>query len=74
MTLTRQEQKIQTREKLIRVSTEVFSKKGIFSTKTLDVAKASKVSHGTVFSHFSTKEELLIAVIDEVGRKISNEF
>ncbi|GFP77650.1 TetR/AcrR family transcriptional regulator [Clostridium fungisolvens] len=67
----RQIQKRETRSKLIEIAMEQFSLNGILSTRTIDIAKAAKVSHGTVFSHFPTQEELLIAVINEFGNKIA---
>lgn len=73
-TVTRQEQKEMTRSGLIQTATRLFSKKGIVNTATADVAKAQKVSHGTVFVHFPTREDLIIAVIDEFGAKLSKEF
>lgn len=73
-TASRQEQKEMTRNGLIRTATHLFSKNGIANTATADVAKAQKVSHGTVFVHFPTREELIFAVIDEFGAKLSKEF
>ncbi|WP_312354326.1 TetR/AcrR family transcriptional regulator [Aminipila sp.] len=67
----RQEQKERTREHLIQVAFEQFSENGLTSTKTADIAAAAQVSHGTVFSHFPTKEVLLETVIEEVGSKIA---
>jgi AcrR family transcriptional regulator len=67
----RQIQKRETRNKLIAIAIEQFSSNGILSTRTIDIAKAAKVSHGTVFSHFPTQEDLLISVINEFGNKIT---
>ncbi|GFZ32630.1 TetR family transcriptional regulator [Clostridium zeae] len=67
----RQIQKRETRSKLIEIAIEQFSSNGILSTRTIDIAKAANVSHGTIFSHFPTQEELLIAVINEFGNKIT---
>ncbi|QAA31036.1 TetR/AcrR family transcriptional regulator [Clostridium manihotivorum] len=67
----RQIQKRETRNKLIEIAAEKFSNNGILSTKTIDIANAAKVSHGTVFSHFPTQEALIIEVINTVGTKIA---
>lgn len=67
----RQIQKRETRSKLIEIAMIQFSLNGFLSTRTIDIAKAAKVSHGTVFSHFPTQEDLLIAVINEFGNKIT---
>ncbi|MGZ3706084.1 MAG: TetR/AcrR family transcriptional regulator, partial [Bdellovibrionota bacterium] len=44
---------------------------GIFRTTTADVAKALKVSHGTVFVHFPTRDDLILAVVEQFGDRLS---
>ena len=66
----RKEQKLKTKERLLRSAFEAFSCGGILTTKTLDIAKAANISHGAVFAHFPTKEALLTAVIDEFGLQL----
>ena len=63
-------QKELTRKKLIEVAIKLFGDNGILNTKTIDISKEAGVSHGTVFSHFKTQEELLDTVIEEVGDRI----
>lgn len=70
MASIRKEQKIKTKERLLRSAFEAFSVGGILTTKTLDIAKAANISHGAVFAHFPTKEALLTAVIDEFGLQL----
>lgn len=67
----RQLQKNLTRRHLIETALKEFGEKGILATKTLDIAKAANVSHGTVFSHFPTQEDLLTAVIEDFGNKLA---
>lgn len=67
----RQEQKNRTRKHLISVAFDRLAKDGLVSTSTSDIAKAAGVSHGTVFAHFATRDELLTAVIEEFGNRIS---
>ncbi|TEB15632.1 putative acrEF/envCD operon repressor [Pelotomaculum sp. FP] len=67
----RQIQKEQTRRHLIETAFEQFAQQGLTATRTADIAKAAKVSHGTVFAHFSTQEALLNAVIEEFGARVS---
>ena len=68
----RQIQKNLTRKHLIEAATEQFGKNGILTTKTLDIAKAANVSHGTLFSHFPTQEDLITAVIEDFGDKLAS--
>jgi TetR/AcrR family transcriptional regulator, acrEF/envCD operon repressor len=67
----RQKQKNLTRKHLIEIAIQQFGENGIIATRTADIAKTANVSHGTVFAHFSTQEELLIAVIEEFGIRIT---
>lgn len=67
----RQKQKIQTRKHIIDVALNQFARDGLTGTRTYDIASAAKVSHGTVFAHFPTREILLDAVIEEFGMRIT---
>jgi AcrR family transcriptional regulator len=71
---TRKEQKVRTKELLLQTAYQEYSFKGILSTKTLDIAKAAGVAHGTVFMHFPTREDLLMQVVTEFGMKIGKSF
>lgn len=72
--ISRKEQKELTRRGLIAAAADLFAKNGISATATAEVAKALNVSHGTVFIHFPTREDLIIAVLDEVGSRLSDEI
>jgi AcrR family transcriptional regulator len=67
----RQKQKTETRRHLIDVAIREFGLNGLTATRTSDIAVAAKVSHGTIFAHFPTREDLLDAVIDEFGTRIT---
>jgi AcrR family transcriptional regulator len=73
-TTTRREQKVVTRDRLVNAAMVLFARKGIVNTTTADVAKSIRMSHGTVFLHFPKRDDLVIAVIDEFGRRLSAEF
>lgn len=67
----RQHQKNLTRKHLIETAIKQFGENGITTTRTADIAKAANVSHGTIFAHFSTQEDLLTAVIEDFGTRIA---
>lgn len=67
----RQKQKHLTRKHLIEIALKQFGEKGITVTRTADIARHAKVSHGTIFVHFSTQEDLLIAVVEEFGIRMT---
>lgn len=70
----RQKQKILTRKHLIEIAIKQFGENGIITTRTADIAKAAGVSHGTIFSHFSTQDELVVIVIEEFGTRITQQL
>ena len=55
-----------TRTKLVTAARTVFEERGFDGARMGDVAEAAGVSHGTVYTWFDTKEDLLRAVIDSV--------
>lgn len=65
----RSEQKIETRQKILQAAYEIFCKEGLLFSTTKDVAEQAKLSHGALFVHFPSKEELIRAVIDLFGEK-----
>jgi len=67
----RQQQKNLTRKHLLEIAIKQFGETGILATRTADIAKHANVSHGTVFAHFSTQEDLLTAAVEEFGSQIT---
>jgi AcrR family transcriptional regulator len=62
--LSRQEQKAQTRARLLDAAAQVFAQSG-FETSTLDaVAAAAGYTKGAVYSNFAGKTDLLIALLE----------
>ena len=59
-------------DKIIRAAVKVFAKKGFFSARISDIAKAAKVADGTIYLYFNNKFDILISVFDEeIGKFIS---
>lgn len=69
--ITRKEQKENTRAGLVSKAEDLFAFKGISNTTTADIAKSLKVSHGTLFVHFATRDDLIKAVVDEFGERLA---
>lgn len=63
---TRAERQAQTRESLIEVARELFLSDGYAATSLEKVAVAAGFSKGAVYSNFSGKEELCMAVLDTI--------
>ena len=66
---TRQIQKLNTRKKIIETAYKVFSEKG-FSVPSSVIAKEAGVSHGSIFAHFPTMNDLLISLLSDFGDKM----
>lgn len=69
----RQQQKTDTRNRILETAYRIFSEAG-FTASTNTIAKAVGVSHGTIFAHFSTLDDLLICLLvdfgDQMGRSL----
>lgn len=65
----RQIQKTNTRKKIIKTAYRIFSEKG-FSVATSVIAKEAGVSHGSIFVHFPTLNDLLVCLLSDFGDKI----
>ena len=63
---TRAERQAQTRESLISVARELFLRDGFAATSLDRVAVEAGFSKGAVYSNFSGKEELGLAVLDDL--------
>ena len=53
------------RRQLLKAAVESFAQKGFAGTKTKDIAAAAGVSEAILFRHFSSKEDLYHAILDE---------
>jgi AcrR family transcriptional regulator len=65
-TQSRAQRQAQTREKLIEVAREMFLTDGYAASSLDKVAIAAGFSKGAVYSNFSGKEELCMAVLDSI--------
>ena len=63
----REAQRRSTRERLLRAASKVFLRDGFLAARTSDIARAARLSHGSVFVHFPTRDALLAAAIEKLG-------
>lgn len=59
-----------TRDRLVAAAREVFEERGFDATRMGDIAAAAGVSHGTVYTWFPTKEDVLHGVVDSVTERM----
>lgn len=69
----RQIQKESTRQKIMDTAYKIYAREG-FSASTAKIAREAGVSHGTVFAHFQSLNELLECMIGEFQISIAAEF
>jgi AcrR family transcriptional regulator len=67
----RAEQKSATQDKIAAAALKQFAAAGLLGARTLDIAREAGVAHGSVFSHFSTREDLLVYVIRRFGDELT---
>ena len=58
------EEKGRRRGEILRAAKRVFAKKGFHGTTIADIAKAAKLSYGSVYWYFDSKDTLFHAVMD----------
>ena len=63
--ISRKESQIQTRERLLDAALEVFSRRGYSAASVDEIAAEAGYSKGAVYSNFSGKEDLFLALFDQ---------
>lgn len=58
----RSRQKEETHERIVKAALRLFEKRGFAATRTQDIAEEAGISHGSIFVHFRTRDELLVHV------------
>lgn len=71
---TKKEQAEKTRTLIINAAIKLFARQGFAPTSTQDLAKAIRMTTGTLYWHFKDKEDLLIAVLDELDQRLVAEL
>lgn len=58
-------------EKIIEAAIELIAEKGYHNTSTSEIAKQAGVAEGTIFRHYKTKKDLLVAIVGPVIMNLS---
>jgi AcrR family transcriptional regulator len=72
--LTRAESQARTRTQLLRTARDLFLRDGYLATSLDKVADAAGFSKGAVYSNFRNKDELCLAVLDEIRAERAGEI
>ena len=62
--LTPERRRELTRNALVEAATEVFARRGFHAATLEEIAEAAGFTRGAIYSNFSSKEDLLLAVVD----------
>jgi AcrR family transcriptional regulator len=65
--LTREESKARTRAELLRAASRLFLRNGYVATSLSDIAEEAALTKGAVYSNFESKEELFLALLQEIA-------
>ncbi|MBL4602260.1 MAG: TetR/AcrR family transcriptional regulator [Emcibacteraceae bacterium] len=58
------------KDKILDAALQLFAKKGYHTTSISLIAKTANVSKGLTYNYFKSKEELLLAIIDQASKKM----
>jgi AcrR family transcriptional regulator len=56
----------QSRQLLVDAARAIFERQGFLRTRVADISKEAKVSHGTFYTYFFSKEEVFREIVDSV--------
>jgi TetR/AcrR family transcriptional regulator, transcriptional repressor for nem operon len=70
----KQERAVRTREEIMEVAIRLFARRGFLATTMSELAKAIRMTPGALYWHFPTKEDLLLATMDELHQRYVKEF
>jgi AcrR family transcriptional regulator len=61
---------VRTRDDLVAAARRVFERDGYLDTRVADIAAEAGLAHGSFYTYFSSKQEVFLAVVREVGRAL----
>ena len=64
-------EKVNTKREILKASLDLFSTQGYESTSVAQIADAVGIKKATVYSHFSSKQQILDDIIEIVSREYS---
>jgi AcrR family transcriptional regulator len=65
---------VERRREIVQAALELFTKRGARGTSVADVAERVGISAPAVLHHFGTKDDLLMAVVQERDKRVAVEF
>ncbi len=62
------------REQILKSAERLISRRGVDNTSLMDIALKTKLSRGTLYYYFPTKQDLLLAIADRHMDGVTTEF
>ncbi len=62
------------KESIIRAATLLFSRKGFENTRMSEISQMTGAAEGTIFYHFKSKEDLFLAILEQLRQDLMDEF
>ena len=66
----RARKKLETRERILDVAVRMFGDRGLEAPTVEEIAEAAGVGKGTIYNYFQSKEEMVVAFMVDVERKL----
>ena len=63
---------LRTRDELLDAARRVFERDGYLDTRVADIAAAAGLAHGSFYTYFSSKQDVFLAIVRDVGRQIGD--
>jgi AcrR family transcriptional regulator len=70
----KQERAARTREEIVEAAIHEFSQRSFEATSMAQLAKSIRMTPGALYWHFATKEDLLLAALEELNGRFLREF
>ncbi len=67
------EMPIEAREKLLFAGLQLFTEAGYQKTSVLEIVEMARVSKTTFYQHFKSKEDIMVALFEQVGNEMTEE-
>ena len=60
---------LRTRDELLAAARRVFERDGYLETRVADIAAEAELAHGSFYTYFSSKQDVFLAIVRDVGRQ-----
>lgn len=72
--ISKAEQREATTQKLMAIGRDVFTRRGYAQTATEEIVQLAGVTRGALYHHFSSKEGLFKAIVEEVQKEVAQKI